>query len=209
MSRLKDRLHFAERNLDKEENLKEAKGALLLLYNEISKENERNSSIQFVKVDSLNKEFVEDALLSEVSEYLQELNHYYIDEYNHYNDEKDQLLIGMNKTEEDKAAFVEMKNKYTNESLENLVTNKNSLDKIIEWEGEFIQRADPIYKDPEGFRAHFLAPSKRLFGINITTFSANLLVLWGFSIFLAITLYYDGLRRLLTFLGNLFQKKKH
>lgn len=209
LSRLKDRLHFAERNLNKEESTKEVKASLNLLYNEILKENERNLSMQFDKVDSLKSSSVDDQLFAEISEYLSELNHFYIDEYNHYSDEKDQLLIKLNKTDEEKTAFVELKNQYTNESLENLVTNKNSLEKIIEWEGEFIQRADPIYKDPEGFRAHFLAPAKKLFGVYITTFSANLLVLWGFSIFLAITLYYDGLRKLLNFIGSIFQKKKH
>jgi hypothetical protein len=85
---------------------------------------------------------------------------------------------------------------------------QNNLDKIIEWHGELIQRADPIYKDPQGFRAHFLAPSKKLFGTYITTFSANLMVLWGFSIALAITLYFDALRKAIEWLGEIFKRKK-
>ena len=88
------------------------------------------------------------------------------------------------------------------------MTNKNELEKVIEWHGELIQRSDPIYKDPQGFRAHYLAPSKKLFGRYITTFSANVMVLWLFSITLAITLYFDALRKLIDFLGTIFKKKK-
>ena len=186
----------------------ELETAINLIYNEIKKENDRNSNIQFEKTDELNPDKFNKETVGSVSDYLKELNQYYVDESKTYINEKDRLIIELNKTTEDKKAFVEMKNKYTNESLENLVTNKNELDKIIEWKGELIQRADPIYKTPTGFRAHFLAPSKKLFGVNLTTFSANLIVIWSFSLFLAITLYYDSLRNLLERLGKLFKKKK-
>jgi len=209
LGRLKDRLNFLERSLKSEsqERNEEFTNAVNLLRNEIRKENERNYDIQYELVDSLN-ENINKEQLSSLHDYLSELNDHYIESYNNFNKEKDLKLIELNKTEEDKEAFIEMKNKYTNESIENLVTNKNDLDKIIEWNNELIQRSDPIYKDPIGFRAHFLAPTKKLFGIYLTTFSANLIVLWLFSIGLAVTLYYDGLRKLLTFFGNIVKVKR-
>ncbi|KAA3650957.1 MAG: ATP-binding cassette domain-containing protein [Bacteroidetes bacterium] len=209
LTRIKDKLNFIIRNKKNTEAQEELNNAYLLLANEFSKENEQNSQIQFPDIESLTVENMSEEQLSAISDYINELSDYYIDKYNHYSDVKDELLIKLNKTDEDKALFIKMKNEYTNESLENLLTNKNDLDKIIEWDNELIQRADPIYKDPIGFRAHFLAPSKKLFGTNITTFSANLLVLWFFSIVLAITLYYDVLRKLLDFIGNLFNKKSY
>jgi ABC-type multidrug transport system ATPase subunit len=208
LSRLRDRLNYLERNLGNSSEAEKVAAARTLLYNEISKENARNEVIRFEQLESLRSE-LDKALLTEVSDYFEELNNYYIESYNVFNDEKDQLLIQLNKTEEDKKAFIKAKDAYTNESLENLVTNKNDLDKIIEWKGELIQRADPIYKDPVGFRAHFLAPSKKLFGIYLTTFSANLLVLWSFSFMLAITLYFDALRKLLSSIAKIFNRKKY
>jgi hypothetical protein len=178
------------------------------LFNEISKENDRNATIQFNEIDALKNGTISKEVLTALEDYLNELNDFYIEQYNKYNDEKDQQLIQLNKTDEDKAEFIALKDNYTNESLENLVTNKNDLEKIIEWNNELIQRADPIYKDPVGFRAHFLAPSKKMFGSYVTTFSANLLVIWGFSIFLAITLYFDALRKLLESLGKIIKIKK-
>lgn len=206
ISRLNDKLNIAQRNFDKKDS-KEVKSAMRLLFNEISKENNRNSNIQFESIEALQGELSKD-LLDKIDEYLEDLNDYYIDQYKMFTSEKDQLVVDLNRTDEAKKAFLELKNNYTNESLENLLTNKNDLNKIIEWNDELIQRADPIYKDPIGFRTHFLAPSKKLFGTNITTFSANLLVLWLFSIGLAICLYFDALRNLLNLLGNLFKRKR-
>ena len=209
LSRLKDRLNFILREYNNEAEKENITNGVKLLYNEIAKENARNSVFQFEKLESLNAEKPSKEVLSEVSDYFSDLNQYYIKTYNAFNDEKDQLLIEMNNTPEKKAEFNELKDDYSNESLEALMTNKNDLNKIIEWENELIQRADPVYKDPEGFRSHFLASSKKLFGSYITTFSANLMVIWCFSIFLAITLYYDALRKLLDTVGKLFKKKNY
>ncbi len=211
LSELKDRINFIDHHMDEGGRLKETRKAQELLFNEITKENKRNEVVQFPEEDmeELEKHDIDKVQLKKLRDYIEELNDYYIREYNHYNNEKDQLLIELNKTEEDRELFVELKNDYTNESLENLVTNKNELVKIVEWKNQLIQRADPIYKSPQGFRAHFFAPSKKLFGSHITTFSANIMVLWMFSVFLAITLYYDGLRRLIDSIVGIFKPAKY
>jgi len=211
LSELKDRINFIDHHMNEGGRLKETRKAQELLFNEIKKENGRNDAIQYPEEDmnELEKHDIDEAQVSKLRDYVQELNDYYIQEYNYYNNEKDQLLIELNQDEESREQFVEMKNKYTNESLENLVTNKNELEKIVEWQNQLIQRANPIYKDPQGFRAHFFAPSKKLFGAHITTFSANLMVLWLYSVILAITLYYDGLRRLIDSIVGIFKPSKY
>ncbi len=209
LTRLKDALSFIKRHKTDEDKLSEVESSLLLLKNEVRKENTRNLTIQFTDPEQISLEGIETGILTELTTYFNDLNDFYIEEYNEYTTIKDELLIELNASDEEKEEFIRMKNDYTNESLENLVLNKNDFDKIIESNNELIQRADPIYKDPEGFRAHFLAPSKKLLGNYITTFSANLMVLWFFSIILAITLYYDGLRKLLNFGELFFKKRKH
>jgi len=210
ISELKDRVNFLDHHLDEGGNVRKSSQAQELLYNEISKENERNPEVQledeYLKV--LKDHEVNEILLDDINDYLRRLNAYYIKEYNFYNDEKDELLVEMNKSDDLREQFIEMKDAYTNESLEDLVTNKNDLEKIVEWKGELIQRADPIFKEPIGFRAHFLAPSKKFFGKYITTFSANLMVLWSFSIVLAVTLHYDALRKAVEGIAAIFKNKK-
>ena len=211
LSELKDRVNFLDHHIDEGGNVRKSIMAQDLLYNEISKENKRNPKVQLEEeyLALLKEHKINEIMIDDLNDYLNALNKYYVKEYNFYNDEKDQLLIELNKDDDLREAFIEMKDIYTNESLEDLVTNKNDLDKIVEWKGELIQRADPVFKDPQGFRTHFLAPSKKLFGIKITTFSANIMVLWLFSVILAITLYYDGLRKAIEALGGIFKAKRY
>ena len=99
-----------------------------------------------------------------------------------------------------KYQFQKFKNNYNNHSLEDFVTNSNSLTYIAEDETSLIQKADPIYLDPVNhkyFGAHFYAPSKYFLDYKFDTFSANLIVIWLMTLFLTITLYFDVLRKIL------------
>ena len=99
-----------------------------------------------------------------------------------------------------KYQFQKFKNKYNNHSLEDFVTNSNSLTYITEDETGLIQKADPIYLDPVNhkyFGAHFYAPSKYFLDYKFDTFSANLIVIWLMTFVLTITLYFDVLRKIL------------
>ena len=99
-----------------------------------------------------------------------------------------------------KYQFQKFKNNYNNHSLEDFVTNSNSLTFITEDETGLIQKSDPIYLDPVNhkyFGAHFYAPSKYFLDYKLDTFSANLIVIWLMSVILTITLYFDVLRKIL------------
>ena len=75
----------------------------------------------------------------------------------------------------------------SNESLEQFVTNKMELDKLKEKDGYLIQKSNPIYLDPYDksfFNSHFYTPQKRLFGMYIDTFWANILVVWLMTLIL-------------------------
>ena len=104
--------------------------------------------------------------------------------------------------------FQEFKNKYNNHSLEDFVTNSNSLSFIDESETGLIQKSDPIYLDPVGNKylgAQFYAPSKYFMGKKIDTLTANLIVIWLMTILLTITLYFDVLRKILENSGLFFK----
>ena len=211
LPKIKENINFIEHHMNEGGRLKDIRKAQELLYAEITKENEDNTEIIYSEEDmvDLKKHDADPEQLSKLKAYAEELNDYFIREYNYYTNEKDQVLVELNSSEEARDEFVEMKRAYTNESLENLVTNKNDFNKIVLWDNELIQKVNPVYKDPDGFRTHFFAPSKRLFGVNITTFSANILVLWMFSVVLAITLYYDGLRKLIDSIVGIFKPSKY
>tara|TARA_B100000900_G_scaffold403240_1_gene410086 strand:+ start:52 stop:1233 length:1182 start_codon:yes stop_codon:yes gene_type:complete len=96
--------------------------------------------------------------------------------------------------------FQKFKKEYNNKSLEDFVTNANTLNFIDENEKSLIQKSDPVYLDPydENFLiSHFYAPTKKIFGFYLDTYVANLLVIWGMTLLLIITLYFDVLRFLI------------
>ncbi|TNE53427.1 MAG: ATP-binding cassette domain-containing protein [Bacteroidetes bacterium] len=101
--------------------------------------------------------------------------------------------------------YKELKEQYENESLHDLVTNRMEISKIVESKNELFQKDDPIYLHPKYerfFDAHFYAPSKYLFGIKLSTFWANMLVIWVITFLSVIALYFDLLKKFL----DLFDK---
>ena len=169
-----------------------------LLKKEIAKEAIiSGSEVQTPDLSGLDATPVSKQTLQDVKDYLTTLNKYYISEYNTSSDAKDEQVRQLQGTEEAKESFNEMRSDYENESLTELVTNKNEFNQIEEFEDVLIQRADPVFLDPQGFSSQFYAPSKMLFGQRISSFWANILVLWLMSTFLGLTLYFDGLKKLL------------
>jgi ABC-type multidrug transport system ATPase subunit len=152
--------------------------------------------------------------------YLDLVNSIYMKVFNANNDARDKAIRDQTEdpnpkvSEEKKAKFNKLKDDYLNESLADLVKNSNEFNKIIEQDGILIQRADPVFLEPyqSNFgNSHFFAPRKKIFGRYFDTFWVNLCVLWGMSLLMAITLYFDVLRKIIDGLGNLaglFKKKE-
>ena len=177
---------------------------------EVSKENKFNDAITFDELDQFTLGGINQELLEDFSTYLTTLNKLYVRQWNNNSDEKDRVIREHQKTDEEKTAFNNLRNNFENESLSDLVTNKNEFNQITEYDGELIQRADPVFNIPDGFRSHFYAPKKLVFGKYYSTKQVNVLVLWLMSIALAISLYFDGLKRLLNVFSEvkIFNKKK-
>jgi hypothetical protein len=89
------------------------------------------------------------------------------------------------------------KDEYTNTRLEELVTNRMQIEKLIEWNHQFVRKMDPIHMEPlaRSGRAHFYAPEKLLGSFAMDTYWFNFLVIWFSSGLLYLTLVFDLLRR--------------
>lgn len=182
---------------------------LLAMRNEVIKQDKTDMGITFDQVDRLTTENLSQDVLDEFNTYLSTLNKMYIRQYNQNSDEKDRIIREHQSTEEAKEEFNKLRNDYENESLSDLVTNKNEFNQITEYDGNLIQRADPIFNIPDTFRSHFYAPVKLLFGTYVSTRTVNVVVLWLMSLVLAITLYFDLLRKFMGMFSRFdFLKKK-
>ncbi len=62
---------------------------------------------------------------------------------------------------------LKLRDTYTNESLEEFVTNKNETIKTLDYKGEIIQKLNQFLwiQSSHFVKAHFYSPTKQVFGI--------------------------------------------
>ncbi len=101
--------------------------------------------------------------------------------------------------------FLKLRNRHYNESLADIVLNRNSTNKIYDAGDRFIQKADPVFMNPDSKwgRAHFYAPYKQIGNLRIGTLLFNILMIWIMIFSLFVALYYNLLKKFITFLESL------
>ncbi|MBK6831337.1 MAG: ATP-binding cassette domain-containing protein [Flavobacteriales bacterium] len=165
---------------------------LSLLRNELTKETQHLAGFSFPAMDQLVPERVKEGTLDKVEESLQVLVDHYRTAYKEAERQKEQRIAALTSTPEQRGEYFALLDRYRNESLADVVTNKNDVHVIVAYDGELVQKNDPIYLEPAHsgfFGAQFYAPSKWLFGMRMPTLWANMLVLWGMSLLLCAALY--------------------
>jgi ABC-type multidrug transport system ATPase subunit len=140
--------------------------------------------------------------------FFEQVSDYFTEVQNKASDKKE-LALNYMETMVEGSNLNDLMNKHHNEGLMDLVKNLKAKNRIEEFKGKLIQQIDPIYKQPENIRgsmdysAHFLAPTKHLFGQYIDTFWFNLTVIWFMTILLYFTLYFEALKVLIDRIGQL------
>jgi ABC-type multidrug transport system ATPase subunit len=107
-------------------------------------------------------------------------------------------------------AFTEFRNDYDNEKLEEILLNRNELEKIIEADHQLVRKYEPVYMIPTSKlgRAQLYAPCKRIGEARIDTLWFNLIFIWFTTAILYLTLYYDVLRKVITLIERIRLRKK-
>lgn len=209
---LQNKVSLCERNLNNPLRSEEIESALLILRNELEHEaiSISGSRYPFKYIDYLNSDDINPNIILELNRYLEQLRLYYVKLYNKASQKKDSIISSQQRTEEQRERFLKLKREYYNETLNEFVRNTSEVERIIEYKGRLIQKIDPIYLLPENkfLRAHFYSPVKNLFGIEIPTFWINVIVIWLFTIFMYIALYYRLLKRFLDYMENFPSKEK-
>lgn len=120
---------------------------------------------------------------------------------------KEKALAEMSKTAEQKEALKNLRNDNENESIIFFLKNSTAEDRLLQSDGELIQKMYPIYLDPIpshalDFRTQFYSPTKHFAGSNIDTLTFNLIIIWAMTIILVFTLYFDVLRKIVNGFGK-------
>jgi len=140
--------------------------------------------------------------------YLETLKKFYVNRFNSVDKQREKKIFDYTNTPEKQAQFNLFRESYHNEAITELVKNLNETHRIVEQDGKLVQKIYPIYKDPDpdhpiDFDAQFYMPSKHFLNQNIDTFYFNTGVIWSMSLALAISLYFDLLRKIIDGIGNL------
>lgn len=190
-------------------------GSLEVVRNGITRELKKLGEDKFPQVGNLTLAHFDSTLYTETSGFLDKLNNYYINRFNTADQKKEEKIAAMTNSPEKLAAFEDFRNRYHNETIAELVKNTGETHRIIEKDGRLIQKVFPIYKQPDpehvvDFNAQFYMPAKHFFNTDIDTYYFNMAVIWCMTIVLAVTLYYNVLRRAIKILGRVgerFEKK--
>lgn len=210
ITELKNKTGVIGRKLNSNERDEEFNNNLTLLKNEISRENTFLVGLRFEQVKKLTPEKVTPEIVEQLKKHLELLNEHYKRVYLKADAEKENTVYAMTRTDAQNAAYLQLINSAKNDQLEVFATNRNDMNYITEFNGHLIQKKDLVYLMPYNstfFGAHFYAPAKNLFGKFVDTFYANLMVLWGMTIGLAICLFLDVFPKTIRLLENLVGSK--
>jgi ABC-type multidrug transport system ATPase subunit len=207
---MNQRLDKVMAELNETDTIIEQTDNLELLKNEVQKEMKLVPEIQFEYTDNLEVGKFTGITGRKLREYLRSLDTHYSKKFQLANKQKENLIN--HAMENFPKKYVAMRDKYHNESIEDIVRKVFEKNKILVYDNELIQQIEPIYLDPLPqkpweFRSHFLAPTKHFMGRYYDTFWFNMMVVWIFTILLYIALYYELLRRLLNMQISIKRKK--
>jgi hypothetical protein len=101
------------------------------------------------------------------------------------------------------------KDLYSNEALNDQVSNRREAEKYVVEDGEIKRKDAPIFNVDKSlglFEAPFYAPYKFIFGNRISTFWSNILILWIFVLGMSVALYTDVLKRSIEWINYLRER---
>jgi len=179
---------------------------------------------QFSKLDLLKNELTDMAAVNKLSEFAYianltpyEFNPEIADSLTTYLDRMNKAFTKVSNSAMDKIdRFInknnillkKYENNYYNKKLEEIVKKPYERNKYLVYKNTIVQNYDPIYLDPNkrgflGFRTHFFAPSKYIFGIKTDTFIFNISFVLLSTILLYVLLYFEVLNKTVRFFENI------
>ncbi|WP_375579516.1 ATP-binding cassette domain-containing protein [Marivirga tractuosa] len=201
--RLKSKLDFLSRNIENRET-EEFAEAINLLKREIGLELEVVGEDKFDAYHKLTVDKFDKWTARKTEEFLNTLSRFYNNFFNEANSKKEKAIYMLTSSPEKKQRFEYLRDNYYNKTVANLVKNTNDANRIIEYDGQLIQKIYPVYMEPQAnhsldFRTQFYAGQKHFGGYIFNTLQFNLAIIWLMSILLYVTLYYDVLRKIVNF----------
>ncbi len=207
---LNERLERITRELDNIGAVSISTNDLILLANEIKTEGKINTNVRpFDAIENLTPEKFDRNTANKVYNYLKSLDKYYGDEFQRISAKKENYINFWLENNPD--GYYLLRDNYHNEGISDIVRKVYEKNKILEYNHRLVQHYDPIYQDPVpggplSIRTHFFSPVKHFMGKIFDTYWFNIYLVWMLTLLFYIILYFDGLKKILTFTER-FKKK--
>jgi ABC-type multidrug transport system ATPase subunit len=200
------------KNIDNREELLISKktrkfSKLTLIQNELVKMEKLYDIPRFHYMDYLTPYEFNPSIADSLSQYLNKLNALFSKISNNGNDRRDKFY----NSNSDRLNL--LRSNYFNYKLEEIVTKYYERKKFLFYKNTIVQNTDPVYLDPYkrgflGFRTHFYAPAKYIFGIKTDTFTFNIILVLLSTILLYMALYYELLAKVVRFIEKFRFRKR-
>lgn len=177
-----------------------------LLRNEIEHELAIVGSDRFRDVGLLAVGKFDSTVYVKTNAFLRSLRFYYTQRLDRANAEKEKIIESLTSTPEQTELYNDARNRYVNQAVSDAVKNTSSADRIVEYDGQLVQKIYPIYMaehrplHPLDFSANLYQPTKHFLGMYFDTLYFNVAVIWGMTLILFATLYFDVLKKLIEML---------
>lgn len=225
---MRERLNRIDKEIRNINQVDITKSDLEIIYNEIKRENKLAALVSkenitrqkkenlafpepivFADIESLTPEKFNMSVGRSVYDYLKEIDNYYTMVFQIANQKRQNIINYYMENEPER--YKEVRDRYNNESIADILKKVYEKNKILEFKGHLIQHIDPIYLDPIpenvfSIRTHFFAPRKPFAGKYFDTFWYNITAIWLLTGILYASLYIDLFKRLLT-IGEKLRKK--
>ena len=178
------------------------KQSLDLLRIEIGYELVKFGSDRFPELEKLQVGKFDSLTFQKTDLFLRTLKQYYAMRLSNASSKKDSILSTITNTPEKINAYNQMRMKYENEAVHDMVMNTGKLTRIIPWKGQLVQKIYPIFfedhrpRNAIDFSSNFYVATKPFAGKIFDTYYFNIAMIWFFCVMLYIALYYQWLRKL-------------
>jgi len=173
-----------------------------ILKNELYKLNFNRELEVFNK---LNKNSYNIKTSKKIKKFIEKQKHYLQTKLNDINSTKEKITANLINNYGSSKKIINLKQNYYNESIADLVLNKNEFRVMYITSNKIIQKSYPVYKIPESKkgRAHFFSSVKILGNQYVKTYVFNVTVIWLMTLICYIILITNSFEKILTFINKI------
>jgi len=188
--------------------------SLALIKNEIANELKYVGDENFPYLDRLAVGKFDSAVYQNTAKFLRGLKNHYGRMVSQASAEKERRIAELTDTPAKAKLYESGRMHYVNDAVTDGVLNSSALQRIVEYDGKLIQKIYPIYQDEHkprhyfDFSANLYQPTKHFAGYSWNTLYFNIVVIWSMTAGLFVTLYFDVLKHLVTWLESTRKSKK-